>query len=147
MRIVRVLGIETSCDETGVAIFDGDLGLMAHSLYSQAHIHAEYGGVVPEIASRDHVRILLPLLDECLEKAGCSRSDLDGIAYTAGPGLIGALLVGASVGRSVATSLEVPAVGVHHMEGHLLAPLLEAETPAFPLVALLVSGGQCLHKG
>ena len=144
MRIVRVLGIETSCDETGVAIYDGDLGLMAHSLYSQAHIHAEYGGVVPEIASRDHVRILLPLLDECLDKSGCSKSELDGVAYTAGPGLIGALLVGASVGRSLATSLGVPAVGVHHMEGHLLAPLLEANAPDFPFVALLVSGGHTM---
>jgi N6-L-threonylcarbamoyladenine synthase len=141
---VRVLGIETSCDETGVAIYDGDLGLMAHALYSQAHIHAEYGGVVPEIASRDHVRILLPLLDECLIGAGCSKSELDGIAYTAGPGLVGALLVGASVGRSLAASLGVPAVAVHHMEGHLLAPLLEADAPDFPFVALLVSGGHTM---
>ena len=141
---MRVLGIETSCDETGVAIFDGELGLMAHSLYSQAHIHAEYGGVVPEIASRDHVRILLPLLDECLEKAGCSKADLDGIAYTAGPGLIGALLVGASVGRSLAVSLGIPAIAVHHMEGHLLAPLLEASAPDFPFIALLVSGGHTM---
>ena len=144
MCIVRVLGIETSCDETGVAIYDGDLGLMAHTLYSQAHIHAEYGGVVPEIASRDHVRILLPLLDKCLDQAGCSKSELDGVAYTAGPGLIGALLVGASVGRSLAVSLGVPAVGVHHMEGHLLAPLLEADAPDFPFVALLVSGGHTM---
>ena len=144
MRNVRVLGIETSCDETGVAIFDGDRGLMAHALYSQAHIHAEYGGVVPEIASRDHVRILLPLLDECLDKAECSKADLDGIAYTAGPGLIGALLVGASVGRSLATSLGVPAIAVHHMEGHLLAPLLEETAPDFPFVALLVSGGHTM---
>ena len=141
---MRVLGIETSCDETGVAIYDGDLGLMAHALYSQAHIHAEYGGVVPEIASRDHVRILLPLLDECLDKAGCSKSELDGVAYTAGPGLIGALLVGASVGRSLAASLGVPSVAVHHMEGHLLAPLLEAGAPDFPFVALLVSGGHTM---
>jgi len=132
MLNVRVLGIETSCDETGVAIYDGDLGLMAHALYSQAHIHAEYGGVVPEIASRDHVRILLPLLDDCLELAACSKSELDGVAYTAGPGLIGALLVGASVGRSLAFSLGVPSVGVHHMEGHLLAPLLEASAPEEP---------------
>jgi len=141
---VRVLGIETSCDETGVAIFDGEQGLMAHALYSQAHIHAEYGGVVPEIASRDHVRILLPLLDECLEKAECSKSDLDGVAYTAGPGLIGALLVGASVGSSLAVSLDVPAVAIHHMEGHLLAPLLEEDAPDFPFVALLVSGGHTM---
>jgi N6-L-threonylcarbamoyladenine synthase len=141
---LRVLGIETSCDETGVAIYDGDLGLMAHTLFSQAHIHAEYGGVVPEIASRDHVRILLPLLDECLDKAGCSKTDLDGIAYTAGPGLIGALLVGAAVGRSLAVSLDVPAIAVHHMEGHLLAPLLEADAPDFPFIALLVSGGHTM---
>ncbi len=141
---MRVLGIETSCDETGVAIFDGDRGLMAHSLFSQAHIHAEYGGVVPEIASRDHVRILLPLLDECLNQAGCSKAELDGIAYTAGPGLIGALLVGASVGRSLAVSLGVPAIAVHHMEGHLLAPLLEADAPDFPFIALLVSGGHTM---
>ena len=141
---MRVLGIETSCDETGVAIYDGELGLMAHSLYSQAHIHAEYGGVVPEIASRDHVRKLLPLLDECMGKANCTREELDGIAYTAGPGLAGALLVGASVGRSLAYALGLPAVGVHHMEGHLLAPLLEADPPEFPFVALLVSGGHSM---
>jgi N6-L-threonylcarbamoyladenine synthase len=141
---LRVLGIETSCDETGVAIYDGERGLMAHTLYSQAHIHAEYGGVVPEIASRDHVRKLLPLLDECMDKAGCARADLDGIAYTAGPGLAGALLVGASVGRALAFALDLPAVGVHHMEGHLLAPLLEAEPPEFPFVALLVSGGHSM---
>ena len=141
---MRVLGIETSCDETGVAVYDGELGLMAHSLYSQAHIHAEYGGVVPEIASRDHVRKLLPLIDECLEKAACTRAEIDGVVYTAGPGLVGALLVGASVGRSLATSLGVPAVGVHHMEGHLLAPLLETDAPDFPFVALLVSGGHSM---
>jgi N6-L-threonylcarbamoyladenine synthase len=141
---VRVLGIETSCDETGVAVFDGELGLLAHALYSQAHIHAEYGGVVPEIASRDHVRKLLPLLDECLAQADCTRRDIDGVAYTAGPGLIGALLVGASVGRAIALTLGVPAVAVHHMEGHLLAPLLEPNPPEFPFVALLVSGGHSM---
>lgn len=141
---MRVLGIETSCDETGVAIYDGDLGLMAHTLYSQAHIHAEYGGVVPEIASRDHVRKLVPLLDECLELAGCGRDDIDGVAYTSGPGLVGALLVGASAGRAIAQALDVPAVAVHHMEGHLLAPLLEPEPPRFPFVALLVSGGHSM---
>ena len=141
---MRVLGIETSCDETGVAVYDGNRGLQAHALYSQAHIHAEYGGVVPEIASRDHVRKLLPLLDECLAQAGCTRQDIDGVAYTAGPGLIGALLVGASVGRAVALSLGVPAVAVHHMEGHLLAPLLEPDPPEFPFVALLVSGGHSM---
>jgi len=141
---VRVLGIETSCDETGVALYDGREGLLAHTLYSQAEIHAEYGGVVPEIASRDHVRKLLPLLDQCLQESGCVRRDIDGVAFTSGPGLIGALLVGASVGRSLALSLGVPAVGVHHMEGHLLAPLLEENPPAFPFVALLVSGGHTM---
>ncbi|MSQ98722.1 MAG: tRNA (adenosine(37)-N6)-threonylcarbamoyltransferase complex transferase subunit TsaD, partial [Xanthomonadales bacterium] len=124
---MRVLGIETSCDETGVAVYDGELGLMSHALYSQAHIHAEYGGVVPEIASRDHVRKLLPLIDQCLEQAGTVRSELGGIAYTAGPGLIGALLVGAAVGRALALALGVPAIAVHHMEGHVLAPLLEPD--------------------
>lgn len=141
---MRVLGIETSCDETGVAIYDQHRGLLAHALYSQAEIHAEYGGVVPEIASRDHVRKLLPLLDACLEEAQCGREEIDGVAYTSGPGLIGALLVGASAGRSLALALDVPAVGVHHMEGHLLAPLLEEDPPAFPFVALLVSGGHTM---
>ena len=141
---MRVLGIETSCDETGVAIYDEEAGLMAHTLYSQAHIHAEYGGVVPEIASRDHVRKLVPLLDECLEKAGSTREEIDGVAYTAGPGLIGALLVGASAGRAIAQALDVPAIAVHHMEGHLLASLLEPDPPEFPFVALLVSGGHTM---
>jgi N6-L-threonylcarbamoyladenine synthase len=141
---MRVLGIETSCDETGVAIYDGDFGLMAHALYSQAHIHAEYGGVVPEIASRDHVRKLLPLIDQCMAKASCTRQQLDGVAYTAGPGLIGALLVGASLGRALALALSVPAIGVHHMEGHVLAPLLEDDPPPFPFIALLVSGGHTM---
>jgi N6-L-threonylcarbamoyladenine synthase len=141
---MRVLGIETSCDETGVALYDGDRGLLAHALYSQAHIHAEYGGVVPEIASRDHVRKLLPLLNECLADAGCGRDDIDAVAYTAGPGLIGALLVGAAAGRALAIALDVPAIAVHHMEGHLLAPLLEADPPEFPFVALLVSGGHSM---
>jgi N6-L-threonylcarbamoyladenine synthase len=117
---------------------------MSHALYSQAHIHAEYGGVVPEIASRDHVRKLLPLLDSCLQQAECTRQDIDGVAYTAGPGLIGALLVGASVGRAIALALDVPGVAVHHMEGHLLAPLLEPDPPDFPFVALLVSGGHSM---
>ncbi len=144
VRIVRVLGIETSCDETGVAIYDGELGLMAHALYSQAHIHAEYGGVVPEIASRDHVRKLLPLIDQCMQDAACTRDQLDGIAYTAGPGLIGALLVGASLGRALAFALDIPAVGIHHMEGHVLAPLLEPDPPDFPFIALLVSGGHTM---
>jgi N6-L-threonylcarbamoyladenine synthase len=139
-----ILGIETSCDETGVALYDGERGLLAHSLYSQAHVHAEYGGVVPEIASRDHVRKLIPLLEECLDKADCGRNDIDAVAYTCGPGLVGALLVGASTGRAMAAALGVPAIAVHHMEGHLLAPMLEATPPAFPFVALLVSGGHSM---
>jgi N6-L-threonylcarbamoyladenine synthase len=141
---MRILGIETSCDETGVAIYDGDKGLMAHALYSQAHIHAEYGGVVPEIASRDHVRKLIPLLDQCLEEAGCGKEELDAVAYTMGPGLVGALLVGVSAGQAIAASLGIPAIAVHHMEGHLLAPLLEGDPPEFPFVALLVSGGHSM---
>jgi N6-L-threonylcarbamoyladenine synthase len=136
-----VLGIETSCDETGVALYHGERGLLAHVLHSQVQLHAEYGGVVPELASRDHVRRVLPLLHECLGQAGVQREDIGGVAYTAGPGLIGALLVGAAVGRSLAFAWGVPAVGVHHMEGHLLAPMLEPEPPAFPFAALLVSGG------
>ena len=139
-----VLGVETSCDETGVAVFDPDRGLLAHTLYSQIRMHADYGGVVPELASRDHVRRLLPLIRETLREAGLSTRDLGGVAYTAGPGLIGALLVGASCARALAWSLEVPAIGVHHMEGHLLAPLLEADAPEPPFVALLVSGGHSM---
>lgn len=136
-----VLGIETSCDETAVAVFDSQRGLLAHLIHSQAALHAEYGGVVPELASRDHVLKLLPLIQQVLASTGLDRRMLDGIAYTAGPGLIGTLLVGASVGRSMAWALEIPAVAVHHMEGHLLAPLLEPDAPAFPFLALLVSGG------
>ena len=139
-----VLGIETSCDETGVALYDSDAGLRAHALFSQVEIHAEYGGVVPEIASRDHVRKLLPLINQCLETAGLKRTDIDAVAYTAGPGLIGALLVGAATGRSIALGLDRPAIAVHHMEGHLLAPMLEAEAPEIPFVALLVSGGHTM---
>jgi N6-L-threonylcarbamoyladenine synthase len=138
---MRVLGIETSCDETGVAVYDTEAGLRAHALYSQVELHAEYGGVVPELASRDHVRKLLPLVRQTLAEAGLGLSDLDGVAYTAGPGLVGALLVGAAAGRAMAWALDVPAIGVHHMEGHLLAPLLEADPPEPPFVALLVSGG------
>jgi len=138
---VRVLGIETSCDETGVAVYDSDRGLLAHALYSQVAVHAEYGGVVPELASRDHVRKLLPLISQVLTEQALTPADIDGVAYTAGPGLIGALMVGASVGRSLAYAWDVPAIGVHHMEGHLLAPMLEASPPEFPFVALLVSGG------
>ena len=138
---MRVLGIETSCDETGVAIYDTDEGLLAHTLYSQVALHAEYGGVVPELASRDHIRKLTPLIHEVLAAAGLKLTDLDGIAYTRGPGLMGALLVGSALGRSLALSLGIPAIGVHHMEGHLLAPMLEDRPPEFPFVALLVSGG------
>ena len=139
-----VLGIESSCDETGIAVFDSDNGLLAHTLHSQVEVHAEYGGVVPELASRDHIRYLLPLLEQCLEQASIDKSAIEGVAYTAGPGLIGALMSGASVGRSLAWALGVPAVEVHHMEGHLLAPMLEEESPQFPFVALLVSGGHTL---
>jgi N6-L-threonylcarbamoyladenine synthase len=139
-----VLGIETSCDETGVALYDSEAGLRAHALFSQVEIHAEYGGVVPEIASRDHVRKLLPLINQCLENAGLSRADIDAVAYTAGPGLIGALLVGTATGRSIALGLGKPAMAVHHMEGHLLAPMLEADPPEVPFVALLVSGGHTM---
>lgn len=139
-----VLGIETSCDETGVAIYDSDAGLRSHALFSQIDIHAEYGGVVPEIASRDHVRKLLPLINQCLAKAGLDRGDIDAVAYTAGPGLIGALLVGTATGRSIAMALGVPALATHHMEGHLLAPMLESDELAVPFVALLVSGGHSM---
>lgn len=138
---VLVLGLETSCDETGVALYHGQRGLLAHALHSQVALHAEYGGVVPELASRDHASRLLPLIQKVLEDSGCRREELDGVAYTEGPGLIGALLVGAAVGRSLAWALDVPAIGVHHMEGHLLAPMLEANPPDFPFLALLVSGG------
>ena len=139
-----VLGIETSCDETGVAVFSVAQGLLAHALYSQIDMHAEYGGVVPELASRDHVRKLLPLIRATLAQAGMSTRDLGGVAYTAGPGLVGALLVGASCARALAWALDVPAIGVHHMEGHLLAPLLEPDPPQPPFVALLVSGGHSM---
>ena len=139
-----VLGIETSCDETGVALYDSDAGLLAHALFSQVEIHAEYGGVVPEIASRDHVRKLLPLINQCLEKAGLTRTDIDAVAYTSGPGLIGALLVGTATGQSIAMALGVPALAVNHMEGHLLAPMLETDHPSVPFVALLVSGGHSM---
>ncbi|WP_042858620.1 tRNA (adenosine(37)-N6)-threonylcarbamoyltransferase complex transferase subunit TsaD [Dickeya sp. NCPPB 3274] len=138
---MRVLGIETSCDETGVAIYDTQAGLLANQLYSQVKLHADYGGVVPELASRDHVRKTVPLIQAALKDAGLQHSDIDGVAYTAGPGLVGALLVGATVGRSLAFAWDVPAIPVHHMEGHLLAPMLEDNPPAFPFVALLVSGG------
>ena len=138
---MRVLGIETSCDETGIAIYDDEKGLLANQLYSQVKLHADYGGVVPELASRDHVRKTVPLIQAALKEAGLSSTDIDAVAYTAGPGLVGALLVGATVGRSLALAWDVPAIPVHHMEGHLLAPMLEDNPPAFPFVALLVSGG------
>ena len=138
---MRVLGIETSCDETGVAVYDTERGLLADVLYSQVAIHAEYGGVVPELASRDHVRKTLPLIDEALSEADITRADIGGVAYTAGPGLAGALMVGATLGRAIAVGLGVPSLGVHHMEGHLLAPMLAENAPAYPFVALLVSGG------
>ena len=141
---MRVLGIETSCDETGIAIFDDQRGILAHQLYSQIKLHADYGGVVPELASRDHIRKTLPLIEAALQQAGCRSEDLDGIAYTAGPGLVGALLVGATIARSLAMAWDKPAIPVHHMEGHLLAPMLEEHTPEFPFVALLVSGGHTL---
>ena len=138
---MKVLGIETSCDETGIAIYDSDRGLLADCLYSQVGIHASYGGVIPELASRDHIRKTLPLIKEAIKDASIKASELDGVAYTAGPGLVGALLVGAAIGRSLAMGWGVSAIGVHHMEGHLLAPMLEPNPPAFPFVALLVSGG------
>ena len=141
---MRVLGIETSCDETAAAVYDSQRGLLSHQLFSQVAMHADYGGVVPELASRDHVRKILPLIEAALKQAETTRDQLDGVAYTAGPGLIGALLVGAAVARSFAFARGIPAVGVHHLEGHLLAPMLEAEPPQYPFVALLVSGGHTL---
>lgn len=141
---MRILGIETSCDETGVAIYDDEKGLLAHQLYSQVAIHADYGGVVPELASRDHVIKTIPLIRAALTQANLTANDLDAVAYTAGPGLVGALLVGATIGRSLAYAWGVPAIAVHHMEGHLLAPMLEDNPPPFPFVALLVSGGHTL---
>jgi tRNA N6-adenosine threonylcarbamoyltransferase len=139
-----VLGIETSCDETGIAIYDSDKGLLADALYSQVELHAEYGGVVPELASRDHIRRVIPLVDEVIQQARLSSKDIQGIAYTAGPGLMGALLVGAAIGRTLAWVWKIPSVGINHMEGHLLAPMLEAKQPQFPFLALLVSGGHTL---
>jgi N6-L-threonylcarbamoyladenine synthase len=139
-----VLGIETSCDETATAVYDARRGLLAHSVYSQAALHARYGGVVPELASRDHLRRLLPLVAGVLKEAGLGGRDLGAVAYTAGPGLIGALLVGATAGQGLARGWGLPALGIHHMEAHLLAPLLEESPPAFPFVALLVSGGHTM---
>ena len=141
---MRVLGIETSCDETAVAVYDSERGLVAHTLHSQVELHAPYGGVVPELAARDHLRKLPSLLEKVLGNSVSGRPPVDAVAYTAGPGLIGALLVGAAVGRSLAYAWRVPALGVHHLEAHLLAPLLEPEPPQFPFLALLVSGGHTL---
>ena len=140
-REMLILGLETSCDETGVALYHTERGLLAHALFSQIDIHVEYGGVVPELASRDHVRKTLPLIEEVMAEAGVTAEDIDGVAYTAGPGLVRALMVGATLAKSLAWGWGVPALGVHHMEGHLLAPMLEDEHPEFPFVALLVSGG------
>ena len=141
---MRVLGIETSCDDTGVAIFDTEQGLLAHALFSQIEIHAEYGGVVPELAARDHIRKVLPLVDVVLDRANCDKNEIDGLAYTSGPGLAGALLAGSAVAKGLAFAWDIPAIGVHHMEGHMLAPMLEDDAPEFPFVALLVSGGHTL---
>lgn len=143
-KTMPVLGIETSCDETGVALYDEPGGLLAHRVHSQIALHARYGGVVPELASRDHVRRLLPLIEAVLDEAAIAKRELSGIAYTRGPGLVGALMVGAALGRSLAWSLGIPAVAVHHMEAHLLAPMLEDPAPGFPFVALLVSGGHTM---
>ncbi len=139
-----VLGIETSCDETGVAIYHAERGLINHSLYSQIDMHSEYGGVVPELASRDHIRKLIPLIKQSLQESRLNNIDINGIAYTAGPGLMGALLVGAATARSLAWAWQIPAIAVHHMEGHLLASMLEENRPEFPFVALLISGGHTL---
>ncbi|WP_460047011.1 tRNA (adenosine(37)-N6)-threonylcarbamoyltransferase complex transferase subunit TsaD [Pseudomonas sp. S2_H01] len=136
-----VLGLETSCDETGVALYDSERGLLADALFSQIDLHRVYGGVVPELASRDHVKRMLPLIRQVLAEADCAVTEIDAIAYTAGPGLVGALLVGASCAQALAFAWDIPALGVHHMEGHLLAPMLEEQPPEFPFVALLVSGG------
>lgn len=138
---MKVLGIETSCDETGVAIYDDEKGLIANQLYTQITLHADYGGVVPELASRDHIRKTTPLIEAALKEANLNAEEIDGIAYTAGPGLAGALLVGSTIASALAYAWNVPAIGVHHMEGHLLAPMLAENTPHFPFIALLVSGG------
>ena len=136
-----ILGIETSCDETGIALYHLDHGLLAHALHTQIALHNEYGGVVPELASRDHIRRVLPLIREVMEKAGCALNEVDAIAYPQGPGLSGALLVGAGIACALAYALDIPALPVHHLEGHLLSPLLSRPAPSFPFVALLVSGG------
>jgi len=142
--MTKILGIETSCDETGIAIYDEDDGIIAHQLYSQVALHAEYGGVVPELASRDHVKKIIPLVDAALKEANISSKQLSAVAYTQGPGLIGALLVGASIGQSLAYAWGLPSIGIHHLEGHLLAPMLEENKPEYPFLALLVSGGHTM---
>jgi N6-L-threonylcarbamoyladenine synthase len=144
IRAMRVLALESSCDESAAAVLDGSAGLLSHELFSQIELHRAYGGVVPELAARDHVRRLLPLVRRALERAATTPQQLGGVAYTAGPGLIGALLTGASLARALAYGWGVPAIGVHHLEGHLLAPLLESDPPPFPHVALLVSGGHTM---
>lgn len=141
---MRVLGIETSCDDTGIAIYDTEQGLLAHALYSQIETHREFGGVVPELAARDHIRKVVPLVDAVIQQASCDKTSISGIAYTCGPGLAGALLAGSAVAKGLAFAWDVPAIGVHHMEGHMLAPMLEDNAPQFPFVALLVSGGHTL---
>ncbi len=141
---MRILALESSCDESAVAVYDDAAGLLAHEIYSQIDLHRVYGGVVPELASRDHVRRLLPLLRAALADAKTTPGEIDGVAFTAGPGLIGALLTGAALGRSLAYAWKVPAIAVHHLEGHLLAPLLEDDPPPFPHLALLVSGGHTM---
>jgi N6-L-threonylcarbamoyladenine synthase len=142
--MTKILGIETSCDETGIAIYDEQKGIIAHQLYSQVAMHGEYGGVVPELASRDHVRKIIPLVDASLKEANITPEQLSAVAYTQGPGLIGALLVGATIGQSLAYAWQLPSIGIHHLEGHLLAPMLEGEKPEYPFLALLVSGGHTL---
>lgn len=139
-----VLGIETSCDDTGVALYHTERGLLAHTLFSQLKTHREYGGVVPELAARDHIRKVIPLVDRVMSQAGCDPTDISAVAYTCGPGLAGALLAGSAVAKGLAFAWDVPAIGVHHMEGHMLAPMLEKLSPEFPFVALLVSGGHTL---
>ena len=142
-----VLGIETSCDETGIALYDSKKGLLGHTLHSQIKLHADYGGVVPELASRDHIRHIIPLIDKLLKDLSITIKSIDSVAYTAGPGLSGALLVGSCVAEAIACSLNIPSIPIHHLEGHLLAPMLEKQSPSFPFLALLVSGGhsQLIH--
>mgnify|MGYP005650223765 FL=1 len=142
-----VLGIETSCDETGIALYDDNRGLLGHTLHSQIELHKDYGGVVPELASRDHIRFIIPLIQQLLIQTGIARHQIDAVAYTAGPGLSGALLVGSSVAEALSCALGIPSIPIHHLEGHLLAPMLEDDKPEFPFLALLVSGGhtQIIH--